>query len=276
MRPFHAVLVVLVVLLWFSSSARADPLSQLSGRVLDAKRGTPVESALVLVAGPRGVEHQVSTDASGRYRVAVSPGSYILVFVYGSARSSGHVVVEADKPAVFDGRVDATEGELIVIRDKIQPPTPPRPQNHKWQKAPPYSDRAVLEDAWTKAWLLLDIDERGQLRRIKWLKRPGYDLEKIAISEVKKLTWSPALDRSGKPRRAWFVWSIEWPSAWWLEMFVGTRSAMPPRQGLTGRKDDYVPCKGSGPWLMGSLKKIYKDCSQPDLKVAGREPWFAP
>ena len=42
---------------------------------------------------------------------------------------------------------------------------------------------------------------------------------------------------------------------------------MPPRQGLTGRKDDYIPCKGSGPWLMGSLKKIYKDCSQPDLKV---------
>jgi hypothetical protein len=273
MRPIHALLALLLA---FTAVAHADPTSQLSGRVLDAKFGTPVESALVLVAGPRGVEHQVATDASGRFGVAVAPGSYILVYIYGTARSSGRVSVEAGKPVTVTGKVDATEGEVIVIRDKIQPPVPPRPQNHKWQKAPPYSDRAVLEDAWTKAWLLLDIDERGQLKRIKWLKRPGYDLEKIALGEVKKLTWSPALDRSGKPMRSWFVWSIEWPSAWWLEMFVGTRSGMPPRQGLTGRKDDYIPCKGSGPWLMGSLKKIYKDCSQPDLKAASREPWFTP
>lgn len=273
MRPIHAVLAVLLA---FTAIARADSTSQLSGRVLDAKRGTPVESALVIVSDTRGIKHQVATDASGRFAVAVEPGSYLLTYVYGSSKSSGRVVVEPGKPAMIEGRLDATAGEVIVIRDKIQPPTPPRPQNHKWQKAPPYSDRAVLEDAWTKAWLLLDIDERGKLQRIKWLKRPGYDLEKIAISEIKKLTWSPALDRSGKPMRSWFVWSIEWPSAWWLEMFVGTRSAMPPRQGLTGRKDDYVPCKGSGPWLMGSLKKIYKDCSQPDFKKAANEPWFTP
>ncbi len=230
----------------------------------------------MLVAGPSGVEHQLTTDSAGRYKVAVAPGSYILIFVYGTARSSGRVVVAPDRPAILDGKVDATEGEVIVIRDKIQPPVPPRPTNHKWQKAPPYSDRAVLEDAWTKAWLLLDIDERGKLQRIKWLKRPGYDLEKIAISEVTKLTFDPARDSRGKPIRAWFVWSIEWPSAWWLEKFVGTRSGMPPRQGLNGRKDDYIPCKGSGPWHMGSLHKTYKDCSQPDYKVAAKEPWFKP
>lgn len=274
MRPSHAILAVVLLV---AAPVHADPVSQLSGRVLDAKRGTPVEAALVLVSGPRGIEHQVQTDAAGRYRVAVAPGSYILVFIYGTARSSGRVVVEANKPAAFDGKVDATEGEVIVIRDKIQPPVPPRPTNHKWKKAPPYSDRAVLEDAWTKAWLLLDIDERGQLRRIKWLKRPGYDLEKIAIGEVKKLTWNPARDTSGKPIRTWLIWSIEWPSAWWLDKFVGTRTGMPPIVGFPPRRmDDYIPCKGSGPWHMGSLHKTYKDCSQPNLEVAAKEPWFAP
>lgn len=274
MRPSHAVIALLLA--WFSP-AHADPLSQLSGRVLDTKHGTPVESALVLVAGPTGVEHQLNTDAAGRYSAQVKPGAYILIFVYGTARSSGRVVVEPGKPAYLEGKVDATEGEVIVIRDKIRPPVPPRPTNHKWKKAPPYSDRAVLEDAWTKAWLLLDIDERGKLQRIKWLKRPGYDLEKIAISEVSKLEFDPARDSSGKPIRTWLIWSIEWPSAWWLDKFVGTRSGMPPIVGFPPRRmDDYIPCKGSGPWHMGSLHKTYKDCSQPDLKVAGREAWFTP
>ncbi len=245
--------------------------------MLDAKHGTPVESALVLVAGPTGVEHQLTTDAAGRYQVAVKPGSYILIFVYGTARTSGRAVVEAGKPAVLDGKVDSTEGEVIVIRDKMKLPVPPRPINHKWKKAPPYSSRAVLSDAWTKAWLLLDIDRHGNLLRIKWLKRPGYDLENIAISEVSKLKFEPARDSSGKAVRTWLIWSIEWPSAWWLDKFVGTRSGMPPIVGFPPhRMDDYIPCKGSGPWHMGSLHKTYKDCSQPDLKVAASESWFTP
>ena len=278
MSPSHARLALLLaVLTGFPVGAHADPLSQLSGRVLDAKHGTPVESALVLVAGPTGVEHQMNTDAAGRYQVAVKPGSYILIFVYGTARSSGRAVVETGKPAVLDGKVDSTEGEIIVIRDKMKSPVPPRPTNHKWKKAPPYSDRAVLSDAWTKAWLLLDIDERGKLLRIKWLKRPGYDLEAIAISEVSKLEFDPARDSSGKPIRTWLIWSIEWPSAWWLDKFVGTRSGMPPIVGFPPhRMDDYIPCKGSGPWHMGSLHKTYKDCSQPDLEVAASERWFTP
>lgn len=277
MRPtLLAVATVVLALLSFRPSAHAEPLSQLRGRVLDGKHGTPVESALVLVAGSAGVEHQLTTDAAGRYSVAIKPGSYILIFVYGTARSSGRVVVEPGRVAKLDGKVDATEGEVIVIRDRIRPPVPPRAINYKPQKAPPYSDRAVLEDAWTKAWLLLDISTTGQVTRIKWLKRPGYDLENIAIAEVKKLRFDPARDASGKPVRTWLLWSIEWPSAWWLEKFVGTRSGMPPVVHGQYRKDHYIPCKGSGPWHMGSLHKTYKDCSQPDLKVAAREPWFVP
>jgi hypothetical protein len=275
-RDMRPSILAVAFLLGLVTAAHADPLSHLSGRVLDAKHGTPVESALVLVAGPTGVEHQLSTDAQGRYQANVKPSSYILIFVYGTARSSGRVLVEAGKRAYLEGKVDATEGEVIVIRDRIRPPVPPRATNHKPYKAPPYSDRAVVEDAWTKAWLLLDISSTGQVTRIKWLKRPGYDLEKIAIAEVKKLTFEPARDSSGKAVRTWFIWSIEWPSAWWLDKFIGTRTGMPRVTGLGRRQDAYIPCKGSGPWHMGSLHKTYKDCSQPDLKVAAREPWFVP
>ncbi len=278
MRPSSAAAFALGLICAICSVASADSLSQLSGRVIDSQLGTPVESATVLVAGPSGgVEKTLTTDAAGRYKTAVKPGSYILVFVYGSARSSGRIVVEADKAAMLDGKVDSLEGETIVIKDRVRPPVPPKPTNFKAYKAPPYSDKAVLHDVWTKAWLLLDIDETGRLLRIKWLKKPGYDLDQIAISEVKKLKFDPARDSSGRPIRAFIIWGIEWPSAWWLDKFVGTRTGMPPIVGFPPhRMDDYIPCKGSGPWHMGSLHKTYKDCSKPDLKVAEVEPWFLP
>ena len=42
----------------------------------------------------------------------------------------------------------------------------------------------------------------------------------------------------------------------------------PPR-----RLDHYVPCRGSGPWAMGSVHPTYKDCSKPDLRKASTEKW---
>jgi hypothetical protein len=281
MRTPAIFVVVMSLVCGFAATASADlvahdPMSHLSGRVIDTRHGTPVESALVLVAGPKGVEQTLTTDAKGNFAATLAPGSYILVFVYGSARSSTRVSLEAGFHAKVTGKVDATEGEVIIIKDKITPPVPPKPTNYKPKKAPPYSDRALVSDCWTKAWFLLDIDETGKLRRIKWLKRPGCDLEKIAISEVSKLKFQPARDASGKPIRTWMVWMIEWPSAWWLDKFVGTRSAMPPIIHGNHRKDDYIPCAGSGPWHMGSLHKTYKDCSKPDLRVAAKEQWFTP
>jgi hypothetical protein len=214
----------------------------------------------------------VNTDGEGRYSAQLPPGTYHVIFAHGSSRTSGRVVVEG--AATLDGKLDAMMGEVIVIRDKIAPPVAPKPKNYKWKAAPPYSDKAVLEDAWTKAHMLLDVDENGNVLRYKFLQRPGYDLEKIAAREVSKLTFEPAKDRDGKPMRAWVVWTIEWPSAWWLEALVGTRSAMPPIDGFPPRRrDHYVPCKGSGPWAMGSIHPTYKDCSKPDLRKASAEKW---
>jgi hypothetical protein len=267
MRP-----VILSVLLLWSTTAFADDLSQLRGRVLDQRSETPVENALVMIAGPNGLVATLHTDSLGEYSAQLPAGTYNVIFAHGGSRTSGRVVVEGS--ATLDGKVDAMMGEVIVIRDKIAPPVAPKPKNYVPSKAPPYSDKAVLSDAWTKAHMLLDVDEHGNVLRYKFLKRPGYDLEKIAVREIAKQKFEPAKDRNGKPMRAWVVWSIEWPSAWWLAKFVGTRSGMPPIVGFPPhRMDDYVPCKGSGPMLLGSLHPTYKDCSRPDLRNAAAEKW---
>lgn len=266
----RATTMILVVLL--SSSAFADEPSQLRGRVLDQTTGVPVEGALVMISGPEGLVTTVNTDGDGRYSAQLPAGTYNVTFAHGKSRSSGNVTL--DGAGTLDGKLDAVMGEVIVIRDRIAPPVPPKPKNYVKTKAPPYSEKAVMSDAWTKAHMLLDVDEQGVVRRYKFLQRPGYDLEKIAAREVTKLVFEPARDGAGKPMRAWVVWTIEWPSAWWLEKLVGTRSAMPPIVGFPPRRlDHYVPCKGSGPWAMGSVHPTYKDCSKPDLRNAVVEKW---
>ena len=166
-------------------------------------------------------------------------------------------------------------GEVIVLEGKAPPSSPPKPTNVVKTRAPPYSDHAILSDAWTKAWLLLEIDERGVVTRFKFLKRPGYELEEIAASEAFKLRFEPAHDGAGRPMGSTRLWEIEWPSAWWLSTFVGTRSAMPKIVGFPGRRQDwYVPCRGSGPMNLGSVRPTYKDCSKPDLKKVATEVWI--
>lgn len=260
------------------NQARADELevkSQLSGRVLDATHGGPVEGVLVMVAGPGGFLRNVTTDHRGRYGALVPPGLYRVIFAHGESRTSGSVTVSAGRGAALDGRVDSIAGEVIEVEGKVTPPVAPKPTNFSALRAPPYSDRAVLTDAWTKAWVLIDIDERGQILRFKFLKRPGYDLEQIAQAEVRRLRFAPARNGSGKPMRSLLVWPIEWPSAGWLTMFMGTRSAMPKVVGFPPqRQDHYVPCAGSGPLQLSSVHPTYKDCSKPDLSKAAGEPWI--
>jgi hypothetical protein len=166
-------------------------------------------------------------------------------------------------------------GEVIVIEGHVPPATPPKPTNYVKTAAPPYSDRAILSDAWTKAWMLLEIDERGAVTRVKFLNKPGYDLEPIAIAQAFKLKFAPALDGAKQAMRSTLVWEIEWPSAYWLGTFVGVRSTMPPVVGFPPRRmDDYVPCRGSGPLNLGSVRPTYKDCTKPDLSKIPTAPWI--
>ena len=122
--------------------------------------------------------------------------------------------------------------------------------------------------------MLLEIDERGNVARMKFLNKPGYDLEPIAIREAFKLHFDPALDGGKRPMRSTLIWEIEWPSAYWLTTFVGTRSAMPKIIGFPPRRQDaYVPCRGSGPMNLGSVRPTYKDCTKPDLEKIDTAPW---
>src|SRR5512138_1205894 len=70
------------------------------------------------------------------------------------------------------------KGETIEIHDPLPPPVLPKAKKDA-RILPKYSDDAVLSDAWEKAWLLLDVDTTGSVTRVKMLKRPGHDLEKI-------------------------------------------------------------------------------------------------
>jgi hypothetical protein len=166
-------------------------------------------------------------------------------------------------------------GEVIVIEGKAPPATPPKATNFKKRATPPYSDRAILSDAWTRAWLLLLVDEKGNVEAVKFLRKPGWDLDDIAIAEAFKLTFDPALDDQKRPMRSQIIWDMEWPSAWWLSTFVGTRGTAVPIVGHPPRRLDwYVPCRGSGPLKLGSIKPVYKDCSKPDLTKIKTESWI--
>ncbi|MGE0400895.1 MAG: hypothetical protein AB7T06_29560 [Kofleriaceae bacterium] len=178
--------------------------------------------------------------------------------------------------AIADDDPLDVRGEVITVEGKAPPMTPPKPTNFKKRATPPYSDRAVLSDAWTRAWLLLHVDERGRVTHLKWLRKPGWDLEKIAMSEAFKLTFEPARDDRNKPMAVDIIWEMEWPSAWWLQAFVGTRSTAVPIVDFPPRRlDSHVPCRGSGPLHLGSVHPVYKDCSKPDLSKIKTQAWIA-
>ena len=167
--------------------------------------------------------------------------------------------------------------EVIEIHDHLPVKVPAKPQNFRPRKLPPYSEKAVLQDAWTRAWMLLDIDATGTVRRFKWVNRPGYDLEPIAVDQVFKLHFDPALDANGNTMASEIIWGIEWPSHGWIAMFTGgLGTAWPADRGFPARPASaYVPCRGSGPLNLSSYYPVYKDCSMPNIKAIPSEAWVS-
>jgi len=178
------------------------------------------------------------------------------------------LVMVAGVAAVADPK-----GEVIEIHETWHEPTPPKvipgpgtdPRN-----APPYSDEALEKDVWVRAWVKVEIDEHGDVRRVKFLKRPGYGLEDIALRRAFATKYAPAVDEHGKPMAVYFIYKIEWPSVGWLNMDENsTRTRHVPWTAA-----EHVPCAGSGPWHMDSKHPVYRDCSVPDPKHEAREPWL--
>ncbi|HEY1815092.1 MAG TPA: hypothetical protein VGG74_22250 [Kofleriaceae bacterium] len=170
----------------------------------------------------------------------------------------------------------SAHAEVIHVHDYVPPKVLPKPsQSWNANRLPPYSDAAVLQDAWVRSWLLLDIDAHGKVARFKFLHRPGYDLEPIAAREVWNLTFDPARDNRNRPVGTLIVWRIEWPSAGWMMSRFGTYLVWPPKNADNGVSPvALVPCAGSGPLQLESIHPVYRDCSKPDLSRVNAEPWI--
>jgi hypothetical protein len=262
-------IAIALVLLTRVAAADGTRSLHLRGRVSDVKHGGPVEGAQVHVFDPHGDERVVISRGDGHYEIDVAPGEHEVVFVFGKSRLPTRVTVEPGQDAVLDGKVDSTSGEVIEISDPRAPAVMPRATNHVKSRAPPYSDEMIGKDIWTRAWLLLDVQASGEVTQFKFLKRPGHGLDRIAADEAFKLRFEPGRNEQGKPIRVWLIWLIEWPSNAWLTAMHLTRTMMP-----TARMIRSVPCRGSGPWRMGSRYPTYRDCSEPDLSRAPHEPWI--
>lgn len=182
----------------------------------------------------------------------------------------GHAALADDSPPLRGNEVIVIEGAPPPPKVKAQPKKRYLPggklDNIFLRPAPEYSDAAVLKDAWTMAWMLLDIDATGKVTRVKFLRYPGYDLEKIAIKTALGLSFAPAIANDGKPVRSYIAWPIEWPSNGWLRFKTGLSTGIPDTS--------HVPCRGSGPLHLGSLYPTYKDCSEPEWSRANTEPWL--
>jgi hypothetical protein len=280
---------VVAVVVGLAGTAVADPTGRLTGTLTDSTTGKPVGDVVLFVTR-NGAEEAVTTDADGRYSIELPPGGYDLVFARdGATRETRHVSLAAGATFAWDAKVDVPAGEVIhlvdaapeqelrgneviVVHGKIPaPPVLPKPKNYVVTKAPPYSERAIMSDAWTSAFMLLDVTETGEVARVKFLNKPGFDLEPIAIKESFKLRFEPARDASGKPIETWLVWKIEWPGSWWLVDMEIPGTMMPSENMMS-----HVPCAGSGPWHMGSIHPIYRDCRKPDMKNVDRAPWILP
>jgi hypothetical protein len=242
-----------------------------------------------------GSEHKiVETDAGGFYSVEINGDQEVSVVIgAGNLHTFRKGTIKDDAVQTLDLEVEVAEGEVIRIIDSKPPTVPPKLSKDIPHVTPPYSKEAVVRDAWARAWLLLDIDESGKVVRVKLLRRPGFDLDEIAVKEAMKLRFQPALDEHRKPMRAQILWSMEWPSHGWLVEHNGTAARLPVEayvvdplmRGFGGEGQPVapptgasalsrVPCAGSGPLNLDLVYPVYRDCSKPDLSRASFLPWL--
>jgi hypothetical protein len=270
------IAVLIMVELTAGSRLAAAGGSGIAGRVTAAVDGAPIEGANVLVVAGEDYVASATTDADGRYAIALRPGTYDVLLVSGRSRRSARTTVADGERAVVDGQLGTAPSEVVVLEGTRPAAVPPRPLHFRKRKLLEYSDEAVMSDAWTKAWFLLDLSASGRVTRVKFLKRPGHDLDDIALRAAFALTFDPSRDALGRPTPVAILWSFEWPASSFVLALTGLRTAKPDDVGLPPRPADlFVPCAGSGPMRLGSLVyKGYKDCSRPDLSKAATLPWI--
>jgi hypothetical protein len=166
-----------------------------------------------------------------------------------------------------DDKPRDVRGETIIVRGHAPGYRQAEPVKDQ-HIAPAYSGEAIEKDAWTRAWMIVEIDESGVVQRMKFLKRPGYDLDQIAIDRAFATKFTPARTGDGRAVASSLVIPIEWPSYWWLNTYEGLATRIPEVIGN-------IPCAGSGnPLNLSRTHPVYRDCSLPDMSRAASEPWI--
>jgi hypothetical protein len=225
---------------------------EVSGRVTE-EDDTALANAEVHVVSGDAAERVVKADGSGKFKLTVTGSGTSWVFVRGHAKIMG--------PSILSSEGD---GEIVEIHEVIPPAVMPRPLSSP-RAIPGYSDEAISHNTWTRAWLMLDVDETGSVRQLKLLQRPGYGLDAIAIRKGFELRFEPALDRAKQPTGAMVIWVFEWPAYYWLLEQLQHGDNVMARMPLEARG---VPCRGTGP-----THSTYRDCSRPALGKAMSQAW---
>ena len=252
----RAALLILVV----ASTAAADNEVKVSGFVtsgggdlagtVTSVDGKPLQGVTVRIAPAKGKELVAKTDAHGKYKVRLPNDGPTYVYVEDTVKIIGQL-----SSTVREG-----EYEAIAIRETLPPVVAPK------AKIPldtllEYSDLAQDKNRWTRAWLLLDIDEAGKVRRVKLLNKPGLDLDAIAVREAFAIPFEPARDRTNSPVAALVVWTWEWPAYLWMIANRKNPKRLPPAISR-------MACIDSGP------VRAMRDCSKPALAAGVTLPWI--
>ena len=211
--------------------------------------GKPLEGIKVHIVGKSGAEQIVTTDAKGKYRAKVATESY--VFVEGKVKIGGQVAA-----TVTEGGMEAIE-----IREQIPPAVQPKSLT-PLDTVLDYSDTAADKNTWTRAWLMLHVNDAGKVVRVKLLNKPGLDLDAIAIREAFKVKFEPARDLSNKKIPAMVVWTWEWPAYYWMLDHKRNIHRLPPEVVR-------VMCRGAG------AARVLRDCSKPTIANAVSQAWIA-
>ncbi len=207
-------------------------IAYIKGVLSDSETALPVGGADVVFRKKGKVIVKTTTDENGRYQVKVEPGFYEVVFKFGGSSLFRVFRARGAKVARVNGRLRQADGEVIVIRERRRV-RKAAATNFNALKTPPYSDRAIKSNRWARAWLVLDVNPEGLVTRAKFMHKPGEELEKIALDQVFKLEFDPSINEDGVPIRTLVLWSIDWPSYWWLIDHYGTAAGMPRRQNPT-------------------------------------------
>lgn len=235
----------------------AKGAGELRGRAVGAD-GKPLRKVEIHVTSKSGGEQIVKTDNDGNYKVVLKAAANETSMIFVRGHRGAHLgggVAESVK-------VDGTEAIEIV---ETKPPTVPAKAVDPTIRILAYSDAAIKDDEWVRAWMTLDVDRAGVVRHLKWIHRPGHALDPIALRAAFDLELSPARDANDHPIASQVIWMFEWPSHSWLT--TNHRG-----YDLTKLPDDYTKVACQKP---GEHVRVRRDCAQADLTSALGETWIA-